>query len=176
MPRLPLLTMLSVVFLLPMTSVPARGDDAGAPDRFLGSYEFAGGDDESLALRSTVKGLVDDFNPLLRGLARRRLERSVRVPERIEIAEIAQGIHLQVFGAPDFPTDAHYEDGVLVLRQSSFEGQRETRFALSHDGSQLIMHVVTHSALLPRKLDYALTFERRVEELAGPVTAVDSGS
>jgi hypothetical protein len=113
-------------------------------------------------LRSTLDAMVDDFNPLLRGIARRRLERSLQVPERIEIENVADGILLKVVGSPDFPTDAHYESDQLVLRQSSFEGYRETRFLLSDDGSRLVMRVVTRSALLPNRLDYQLTFERHL--------------
>ena len=157
---LPLL-LLSLVGLVGVPNAAADGPElhtAGA--RFLGCYDFSGGESEVRSLRGTVDALVDRFNVLLRGVARRRLERSVRVPERIEIRPDEQGIRLDVIGAPGFPHQVEYESGDLVLRQSSFEGRRETRFRLSEDGRRLSMQVITRSQLLPAQLDYQLTFSR----------------
>ncbi len=176
-----MLLLLFISLLVVSTAGPARAGDAVDGDRFLGTYGFSGGESEARSLRATVDALVDDFNPLLRGLARRRLKRTVRVPERIEIAMRDGAYRLTVVGAPDFPSDARYENGAMVLRQSSFEGTRETRFHLSDDGRRLLMRVATRSALLPDRLDYQLTFERRQvpierDAFAGPPTPVDSGS
>lgn len=173
--------LLSLTLLLLPAAGPARADEAraevtGEAERFLGSYAFAGGVREAQSLQSTVDALVDDFNPLLRGLARRRLQRSVRVPDRIEIATSDGGLQLTVIGAPDFPNDPRYEHGALVLRQSNFEGTRETHFRLSPDGRRLVMRVATRSALLPDHLEYELTFERPGRILAGPAPALDAGS
>jgi hypothetical protein len=178
MPRLPRLLLTLLMLSLLGISGAAWADGAGPrldPTRFLGSYGFAGGEQEARSLKGTVDDLVERFNPLLRGLARRRLERSVRVPERIEIRAGDAGIRLEVVGAPDFPHDARYEHGALVLRQSSFEGKRETRFQLSDDGGRLTMHVTTHSHLLPDLLDYELTFRRTPDDLAASATAVSTG-
>lgn len=150
------------LLLLIAAPAPVRAGDAPSPERFTGSYLHAGGPREVEALETLVDDVVADFNPLLRGIARRRLERSVQVPERIEIASQAGQLSLRVIGAPDFPhSPPHYEAGALVLRQSSFEGSRETSFRLSPDGRVLTMHVATRSALLPEDLDYELTFSRR---------------
>jgi hypothetical protein len=171
-----LLLLLSVSVLGVGLTEAARAEEARRSDRFLGSYEFAGGDAEASVLRSTLEEMVDSFNFLLRGLVRRRLERSLRVPERIEIENVEDAILLTVVGSPDFPTDAAYESDELVLRQRSFEGTRETRFQLSEDGSLLIMHVLTRSALLPDALDYELTFERYSEALVGSGVPMAEGS
>lgn len=178
MPRLPrLLLSLLLLSLLGLPNAAVAEGVGPRPDaaRFLGSYGFAGGDREVRSLKETVDALVERFNLLLRGLARRRLERTVRAPERIEIRTGDAGIRLEVVGAPDFPHDARYERGALVLRQSSFEGRRETRFRLSDDGGRLTMHVTTRSHLLPDLLDYQLTFRRTPDDLAASATAVSTG-
>lgn len=157
-------TTLLMLLLLPIVSTAPQAARAGGtpdPERFAGSYRHAGGEREVAALAILVDTLVDGFTPLLRGIARRRLERSVQVPERIEIVSEAGELSLRVIGAPDFPRSPNYEAGALVLRQASFEGSRETSFRLSSDGSTLTMRVATRSALLPEDLDYELTFERR---------------
>ena len=191
-----MLLLVSISLLGASTAAPAGADDAPAADRFLGTYGFSGGESEARSLQSTVDALVDDFNPLLRGLARRRLRRTVRVPERIEIATRDGAYRLTVVGAPDFPSEARYENGALVLRQSNFEGTRETHFHLSEDGRRLLMRVATRSALLPDQLDYQLSFERETPyepqvsagpssepssrssgpSFAGPAPPVDAGS
>jgi hypothetical protein len=138
----------------------AGADDPPLSDRYVGSFGFAGGEREANTLQSTLQRLLDDFNPLLRPIARRRFKHTVRVPERIEIAVHEAGLSLDVVGAPGFPSTPHFEGGVLVLRERSFEGTRDTHFLLSDDGGILTMRVATTSRLLPDRLDYELTFAR----------------
>lgn len=156
-----LCALLLLLLLGPGLAPGAAGqDDPALSDRYVGSFGFAGGQREVSSLQSTVQRLLDDFNPLLRPIARRRLAHTVRVPERIEISIHEAGLSLNVVGAPGFPGNPHFEGGALVLQERSFEGTRETRFLLSNDGGVLTMSVATRSRLLPDLLDYELTFAR----------------
>ena len=165
---------LLLVALLGLSGSALAGDEGPRqdPSRFLGSYGFAGGEPEARSLQGTIDALVARFNPLLRGIARRRLERSVRVPERIEIRTGDSGLRIDVVGAPDFPHEVRLESDSLVVRQSSFEGKRETRFRLSEDGRRLSMHVTTFSHLLPDLLDYELSFTRGLDAHEGQTAAL----
>ena len=156
---LTLLTLLGLSFL----AAPAYSDahsDARADDtvQLAGRYMYAGGADERHRLRSTVDELVSRFNPLIRGLARRRLRSTIRVPEGVVIAsKSTEGVvAVEVLGVPGFGEDAAFENGTLVQHLSSFEGTRTTRFELSEDGLRLTLRVTTRSTLLPDTLDYKL--------------------
>ena len=171
---IPCCNVLRIVALALCISAGSAAADSAA--HFAGSYRYAGDESETRMLQQTLENLVGGFNPILRGLARHRLNHSMQVPERVEIVTGSGDVSLRVVGAPDFPSDARYENGVLVLRQSSFEGSRETWFRLSEDGMVLLMRVTTRSALLPNLLDYELTFVRDPEGLVGPPPRIESGS
>lgn len=176
MTKLKLLLTLPLLLLLSLPAAPGRADGGGPPEHFSGRYLFAGGIDEADRLRSTLDEMLRLFNPFLRGLARRRLHHTIRIPEGVEIGTAGAAISVEVRGAPGFGSDATFEDGALVQRLSNFEGKRTTRFALSEDGQRLTMRVLTQSALLPEDLRYELTFVRDPDAFVGGVLESGSGS
>ena len=147
----------SILLLALLASTPARAGDLQSAARFFGSYRYLAGAED---IRSSIDDLVDRFNLLLRGLARRRLNASTRVPDAVTIGPGEEGVALEVAGALPVNQEARLEGEELVARQSNFEGSRETRLQLSEDGSLLIMRVTTRSPLLPDVLDYRVVFER----------------
>lgn len=151
--------------LLLLAPSPGLADDPDPVAPWVGRYAYAGGAEEEQRLRTTIDTMASRFNLLLRGLARNRLERNVRAPDRVEIASTEDGIVVAIEGAPGFGDDAAIEDGALVQRQSNFEGTRTTRFELSEDGLRLTMRIHTVSALLPEDLRYEITLEREANTL-----------
>ena len=163
-PPLPSLLPLLFLALSPALAAPtARADDSFAVEKvrsWAGEYRHAGGAAEEAALAALIDHMALGFNVLLRPIARSRLEKTVVVPTRIEIELESTGLSVQVIGAPDLPDDPVLEDGAIVVRQSNFEGSRETTFRLDDDGRVLTMQVRTSSKLLRDELRYQLTFER----------------
>jgi len=167
-PPLPTLRLLLLFSALASASgPPATADSSVVAVHFPGVYRYADGPVGEARLRATVDRMVDRFNPLLRGIARSRLERTVRVPVGVTIALEPAGLAVEVLGAPGFGGDVALEEGVLVQRQSNFEGTRTTRFVLSPDGRHLTMWVITRSALLPDDLSYSIHFEREADAIVG---------
>jgi hypothetical protein len=165
---LPVITCI-FAFALPGTALADEPPSATEPftaEHYVGQYHHSGGEAEAEALAELVDETAAGFNLLLRPIARGRLEKTVVVPERIEIVSTDGALSVKAVGSADLPDEPSLEDGAIVVQQSSLEGSRRTSFRLREDGTTLIMRVTTASGLLPDGIDYQLTFQRTVQRIS----------
>ena len=170
--------LLSVVGCLAPAGVSAS---SSAIERFVGTYEYVGGDEDIEALDRAIDEVVDQMNFFIRGIARRRL-RAPNLPSKEVIVDLREGrIDIVRPGQPEVsaPADGrpitwrHPEDGDVFqvshgvddqgALYQRFEGERSVsrnRFVLSEDGAALTIHTVILADRLPAPLRFKMTYRR----------------
>jgi hypothetical protein len=161
----------------PATTLEAQPLAKDAADRFVGNYHFAGGDRERAARDAAIDDVVEDMNFLVRGIARKRLKESNRIPERVSISRKDSKLTIRLDdrtytapingGAVDVVgiTGAEMKLRHRVISgriEQIFEGKdggRMNQLELDGEG-RLTIHVRVFSDRLPKDLRYKLTYGR----------------
>ncbi len=180
--RIPLL----VIALLAHDAAGAAVPDLDAlRSRYAGEYEFIGGSAERASVPAAVERSVDGMFFIARGIAYDRLLKSSQVCERYTLDFGASRV--SVAGScrtPDVsPADGSevehrtrqgetsmlsqkFVDDTLVQEFRGDEGARKVVWTLLPDGNTLHAKVLITSKHLPRPVEYALTYRRKIS--AGP--------
>ncbi|MEM1023065.1 MAG: hypothetical protein AAGJ19_05265 [Myxococcota bacterium] len=147
---------------------------AGAADaqRFSGTWEYAGGEEEAKTRRAAVDKATASMNRMMRGKARSRLGNQA-VPEHtmklsVEGKEVVlvrgeKSVSLVLGGEPVRVSEKgrngllsiRREKDALILVSEGDQGQRTTTFRLSESGEELTLHV----RMTGRRLSAPLVFE-----------------
>jgi hypothetical protein len=148
---------------------------------FVGTYEFVGGDAEKDAVTKAIEAGVAPLSPpLVRGVARSRLNAANEVPKQMVFLGYGKWFETRVDGY----RYASYLDGSPYKVETSTGDVMDLRFKFPAQagemmeqaftdpakgrvntfeivGNRLIMHVRVSASLLPKDITYDLTFERR---------------
>jgi hypothetical protein len=156
-----------------VTTEPLPENSPARP--FVGTYKFAGGDPERVAVDRAIDGVVSEMSGLVRGIARGRLADANRVAEELILlgggntfavlvdkrayTGRLDGTAVKVKTVTGDMMDMRFEVGPQLAQIFTDEEKgRTNRFELR--GEQLIMHVRVHASALPRDLLYDLTYTR----------------
>lgn len=157
---------------------PAAADDEAAPS-FEGNFRFSGGKKQRQGVIDAVERAVQALLPVFHDLARERLGKANRVPNRIVMERDGNDIvvtygDLAPMRAPidGTPSTWRNREGTkcklthelrgnrLVQTSWSASGRRVMVWTLSEDGSRLKVHSTMSSMHLPVDIDYRLTFRK----------------
>ncbi len=161
-------------------TVPNQGLSEDSPARpFVGSYAHVGGDSERAAVDKAIEeGIATLSPPLVRGVARSRLNAANKVPKQLVFLAYDGWFEVQVDGrryaarADGSPYKVETSTGdVMDLRykfgstlEQSFSDPAKARVnTFELKDNRLIMHVRVSASLLPKDITYTLTFERAAE-------------
>lgn len=156
-----------------ITTEPLPENSPARP--FVGTYKFAGGDPERVAVDKAIDAVVSDMSGLVRGIARGRLTDANQVAEELILlgggntfavmvdkrpyTGRLDGTPVKVKTVTGDMMDMRFEVGPQLAQIFTDEEKgRTNRFELR--GDQLIMHVRVHATALPRELLYDLTYTR----------------
>lgn len=162
---------------LPIAGTVDQGtiDQASA---FVGDYSFIGGQKERDKLNAAIETSMDALSPFVRGIGRRRLQESNKIPKRISIQIKGDNVEIlfdgRGHGTPLDGTPVRSEsargDKIKIShrmrgnRLNEFidggKGARTNNFKLNRDRSRLTVDVTISSGHLPVPVDYRLTFKR----------------
>lgn len=139
----------------------------------VGTYRYRGG---KSSVGDAIDTVVDEMSVISRGIARKRLVASNRVPSRVVISQIGDEVTVRFDGrayvadlggesrrvraASGEVSRLRYQlrDGALRQTFRTDEGERTNTFTRQPDG-RLTMSVRIHSGKLPADVRYRLTFE-----------------
>jgi hypothetical protein len=134
-------TVLVLAFLLAL-AVPGAGTAEGgpsAPFRFVGTYEYVGGNAEIDEMDRAIDEAVEQLNVFIRGIARRRLQEANRPTETLTIAASDREITITRSGKPEITAPA---DGTAVAWKNP------------ENGNQLeVSHGVTRKGVLSQRIE-----------------------
>jgi putative intracellular protease/amidase len=154
-------------------------------ERFLGTYEFSGGDVDRQNLTSAIDALSADISLLIRGTAKKRISKLSAIQEWIGFsAEEGPFTYTDASGAKwvgdcdggryegttlggkqaTFTRSlSHNDEGLLVLteQRNTESSSRTHRYILSEDGNSLRLEIAFENGRLPRALEYALMYNRK---------------
>lgn len=166
-------------------TVPGAGantaNETGTPveksPRFEQTYRYVGGDAGREAIEAAIEEAVRELNPLIRGIARKRMrEANTVIPElafRLGgdplVASYVGGrvIEAPADGSPVAWTDQYGEtievshrllDAMLLQTMSGKKGNRLNRYRFSSDGAKMTMSVEIQSNRLPAPLRYSVSY------------------
>lgn len=172
----------------PMTRLPAlrwalallviaAPASAQGPAALAGSYELV--PEESADVRAAVRTATEGAGFFVRNVGRGVLERTLApAPElhiRFDSLGVAigggkqQALHTSIGGAAvrvrnergeREQVTTHWEGDTLVRRYEAGKAQRTYRYSGSADGSMLQVTVAVTGSILPRTLEYRLTYRR----------------
>jgi hypothetical protein len=153
----------------------------GETPRFERSYRYASGETGEAAIKAAVEEAVRELNPLIRGIARRRMLDANKVIPQLGfdlsgdplVASYVGGrvIEAPADGRPVAWTDQYGDtvqvthrvtNGALLQTMAGSKGDRRNRYRFSDDGKSMTMSVDIRSARLPSPLQYSLEY-RRIE-------------
>lgn len=178
-------TLVSVIsFELERASAdPKQSDPSVDPglQRYVGTYEYAGGDAEIDALDDAIDQVVSQMNFFVRGIARRRL-RKPNLPSKRVVITVENGqIGIDRPGQPKVsapadgkpvqwrnPDDGEVfqvrqgidEDGHLYQRFKGDDSTSRNEFRLDDDGKKLTIHTEITADRLPAPLRFDMTYRR----------------
>ncbi|MEM9460322.1 MAG: hypothetical protein AAGF11_39490 [Myxococcota bacterium] len=171
--------------MLPATAVPtatAATDDGDATTSpfTTGNFRFAGGQRQRDAVHEAIERVVEALPSIFHQAARRRLGAANAIPQRVTMTMIGDDLivrygDLQPQRAPldGSVREWRNREGTrvslkhelrgdkLVQTTWSSKGRRTMVWSLSDDGQRLRVHSVMSAKLLPKDIDYRLTFRRR---------------
>lgn len=171
------LTALSLALAL----VPPARAEIDLLRRFEGTYDFAGGPEETRRLEHAIDEVVDRLNVLIRGLARTAIRQEIR-PERAIVLEPVgrDGLRfsLGAWGPIEVSLDnqprlVRGPDGSdtrlrglisgdrIVLVQESPRGRRTNWLSLGPEDRWLHLQVQVDADQLPDPIQYSLSYLRR---------------
>lgn len=162
---------------------PAEGRtvpfSAFAPTRALETrYVYAGGAAQRQAIERAVEDVVSEMLPLIRSVARKRLLESNGILESLEFSLSGDPLALKYIGdriieAPRSGKAVPWKDEngdpvrvslrlqgtTLVQQLSDNRGSRRNTYVFGPDG-KLTMHVRIESSMMPKPLEYSLTYKK----------------
>ncbi len=154
---------------------PATAED-GVRQRYDGTFHFAGGERERVALEHAIDDSVRDLSWVTRGIVRRRLAVRAGIAPWVSFAFPPGWIRTVVPGhppavSPDSGAAVDYPfEGETLRMTQRFEGVRLVQVFRSREGSRtneyvpadqaLVLHVTIESPRLGRPLHYTLTYRR----------------
>ncbi len=160
-----------------LQSVVAGTEAPQGLSALAGEYAFSGGEAERQALRDAIDALVEEMNPLARGIARSRLLESNRIASRVAIGADGNAVTvsfddraytatlgaaaIEVTGIDGKPVQLTHRFQGETLTQRFVGSQGARRNALDLRGTKLRIHVVIESESLPKPLSYRLTYTKR---------------
>jgi hypothetical protein len=146
-----------------------------ALQELTGSYRHAGGAAEQAALEAAVDDVVSGMNVLARGIARKRLLESNRIPAAVKVSGSAEqltiafddreytaavgGAAVDVVGVTGDPLRMTLRVRKRALIQK-FVGDKGNRTNTMTGGQGLRIAVLVTSDSLPKALAYTLTYSR----------------
>lgn len=158
--------------------VAVAADGEAAPS-FEGDFRFSGGKKQRQGVVDAIERAVQALLPVFHDLARERLGKANRVPNRIVMEREGNDIivkygDLAPMRAPvdGSPATWRNREGTkcklthelrgnrLVQTSWSASGRRVMVWTLSEDGSKLKVHSTMSSMHLPVDIDYRLTFRK----------------
>ena len=161
------------------TPVAEQGD-ASAPSFTTGTFRFAGGQPQRNAVHEAIERVVEALPSIFHEAARRRLGAANAIPQRVTMTMVGDDLvvrygDLQPQRAPldGSVREWRNREGTrvnlkhelrgdkLVQTTWSNKGRRVMVWSLSGDGQRLRVHSVMSAKLLPKDIDYRLTFRRR---------------
>lgn len=144
--------------------------------RFAGTWRHAGGPAEEAGMLKAIDAVAEDMGFFARGIAKKRLRKSNKIAQRVEIRCEGEQITIAFDGTGhtgrldgSTGTTKGSSGQKLDLRYvlkgdrlvQSFDGDGGgKRNELALDGDRLAMDVTIHSPRLPRDIRYRLTFAR----------------
>ncbi len=166
---------------LALALVPPARAEIDLLRRFEGTYDFAGGPDETRRLEQAIDDVVDRLNVLIRGLARSEIRRAIRPERTIVLAPVGRDrlrFSLDAWGPLEVPLDNRARrvtgpDGSdtqlrglvtgsrVVLVQDSPRGRRTNWLSLGPEDRWLHLQVQVGADQLPDPIQYSLSYLRR---------------
>lgn len=142
---------------------------------FLGTYNFIGGDAERAGVDKAIDDSIKSMTPLVRAIVRGRLAEANGVPKQLFILASTKWFEVRADGfryvsntdgtpyrvktSTGDVMDLTYKFGdTLEQRFADVQKERINTFELRDN--HLIMHVKIKAEVLPKDINYDLTFER----------------
>jgi hypothetical protein len=175
--------LIGVTLVLAAQAAAYEQNEAVEPalQRYVGTYQYVGGDEDIEALDSAIDGVVSQMNFFIRGIARRRL-RKPNLPSKEVIISLENGqIRIDRPGQPEVsaPADGkpitwrHPDDGdVFEVRHGiddqgvlyqRFKGERSVSrndFVLGDEGRRLNIVTEITADRLPAPLRFEMSYRR----------------
>ena len=146
---------------------------------FDGEWVFVGGQREREGIDTAIAATLDALNPMIRGIAAKRLKESNPVPRRVTISVVGEnatisfdgdGHEAKLDGTPikavstkgDKIKVSHKLKGSKLIQFIDGDGgDRHNHFRLNADGTRLSAKVMITSDRLPVPVEYRLSFKRK---------------
>ena len=154
-------------------------------ERYIGTFEFAGGDSERETQLSAIEALSKEAALPMRGMIKKRLGKATEIQDWFAFSSEEDGLTLtsaagakltgdcgetkhEFLGPNGKPasftrTLSQNDEGLLVLTQKvmSEDSKRTHRYILSESGDSVLLEVSLKPGRLPRALEYAVTYDRK---------------
>jgi hypothetical protein len=156
---------------------PAMAEE-NARQRYAGTFHFAGGEPERVALEHAIDGSVRDLSWVTRGIVRRRLRERAGIAPWVTFSFPPGWIRTVIPGRPpamspdsgaavDYPFEGEtlrmtqrFEGARLLQVFQAREGFRVNDYVPDDQDRALVLHVTIESPRLGRPLHYTLTYRR----------------
>ena len=172
----------------PPSNLYALPEDAPARP-FLGTYKFIGGSQEIDNVDKAINDSISSMIPLVRGIVRSRLVAANGIPKVLVFLADTRWFEVKVDGTRYVShydgtpykvltttgdvMDLHYKFGDTIEQTFSDEAkERINTFELKD--TRMLMHVRIHADVLPKDINYDLTFERADPPAPAAATAAAS--
>lgn len=160
------------------TQGPTANGSAANHARFQGNWVYAGGDAERAALAAAIDRAVHTLVPIVKGIARGKLEQMTKIVPSCAFSFPASNIRSDVPGltpmmSPEVGTVVRFNPGDgevnlsqrfegdrLIQRFVSSDGTRVNAFQVSADGRSFVMRAIVSSAKLSAPVQYSLTYSK----------------
>jgi hypothetical protein len=160
------------------SAAPATAGDRAEPlEQLTGTFVHAGGDAERRAVHDAIEEVVREMSPLVRSVARARLEEANPVPETLALRSDGK-VFTMAYSEETYsgwldgtPAKVSTRDGDSMqlrlrlenrtLRQVFTADDKSRTNLLRIEGGKLAVYVQVHASSLPHHLVYRLTYERR---------------
>lgn len=145
---------------------------------FAGEYTFVGGQKEQDQIDAAIEKALNEVNPMVRSLGRKRLQETNKIAKQLRIAVEGEAVDIRFDGSghsarldgSTVKAVSPYGDKIkishrmrgerLIERTDSRQGGRSNTFKLGKDGKVTVDVQIT-SSHLPVPVEYRLTYKRK---------------